>query len=289
MPKKRNILSLFPSERYVVKTYLSGTIKERLTRMAQETDGLISSRGQTHLAIIPKVIDMRLDNSPSLIIEYLPHRCSLFDAIQQDSIEIYSSHIESIFAAIDDIHKATISSQGPPIEVLEMARKYGERHPYYFGSDNISFLCQKLAELPNSRRSKIHGDFKIANILIRDIEPHIILDFEHYSEGPSEYDFATFFANALLFLTCAQRETGIKNVLHYINAFIENEIQFLLFIAVRLLVEYGPAIDRGEYGETVRCGDVLKWLFQYTIENIASKSGLVNFVEDLGFNQATNV
>ncbi len=232
------------------------------------------------ICAVPHVLDSRIENdNPVLVSSYVPHTETLAEALTERPAGTSSSALVNSARFIHAVNKRTNSRYAVPADLQQKLRDYSSK---FEGSleEGLYGRVQALADgLSRTPIAKTHGDLKPLNILLGDKDGSAaVIDWEHYNDRSESYDIATLYGNTSLLLHAngkLHEAVGIASALEpYMGASAE---MFYANLAGRTLVEFSPAVGRGEYGDPARVVPYLNGMLHASLDAVERPVPLSRF------------
>ncbi|MCB9362775.1 hypothetical protein H6504_05030 [Candidatus Woesearchaeota archaeon] len=259
----------------VTKHYIQGDDVQRLRRMHTERDALLELHKYPHSCVLPEVLDDK-DDGPSLTISYLNGAHDITELLEDNSMQHLVGPIMEAKTYLETVHHRTNSKYAVPESLVEKLETYSDVYADYIPDDVLRYLG--YMQVPRMPVSNVHDDFKLANIMPIDGGGVGLVDWEHYSQGASDYDRATLFVNAAILLDSKGRLPEMRDLAPVIG---EPSSELYFNMMVRTLVEFSPAVKRGEYGPSRPIVIFMQRLLQYELRAVSRPISVERFTEQM--------
>lgn len=266
----------------VTKFYISGTYEERVRRMSQERAALEMVPLLRSPFRTPRVLGVSDDPDPTLITEYLGHAGSVASKLAVESAKTCRSLVSEVLRGICQLHDATANGSGEASDLIGRVRRYGKRYAAIVGHETVQTLVTAATSLRGVRLASLtHQDFKPSNILLGLGGEYIVIDWEHSGPGACIYDIGTMFTSLVITLGVDGRMGQMRGLVDEFVISPSDRPAFYASVAVRALVEMGPATARMEFGDPDKAVEILRQITLLASGEIVGNRDLRSFVEEL--------
>lgn len=276
--KVRNIVTIDRANNLVLKEYISGSYDEKNTRLKQEISALSEIPKFFSFFNVPFVVDAEFGEQPFIKMQLVSSKGNLKELIPRSSFPMYSNVLLRLSKDIKEFHNQTLLIQARPTDILSKAEKYGVRYLEIIDKNKFDILIKNLEDYEKVNWSKIHQDVKLSNILYIDEQNYSLIDWEHYSFGSQQYEFATLLLSIILLLKNKFDKMNLTKLISHLEPPKSEETIFYLALATRSLIELGPATERNEYGNSEQVKAFLLSVFNTCVEQVTLKHNFSKFI-----------